>query len=367
MVADAPLRAPRQCRGGRQAVPRAERLRTMPTAPTRDEHDRDARRARAAASERRRRRLAGRVRRDRPGRLRPAAAGPRSPAAARAGCRPRSSSRGASVVAMWSIACVVAGERVRLVDPAVGGPVERHALPARRLGRRGRAAVASEQCRRARQTAPRGGEPESPCPRPIPGVESPRRRSVRLFGPCKPIVRADGRWPAGARGRRRVAVAASMRRQIIPTMPAATSRIASAPRISSGSGNESASPGFSLSSALRDALRLRAAGARRRRRRHDLLLVVVVGVGRRRRRWSSPAAVVVGAVVVVAARSSSSAPPPSSSASPPLLQRDLARHRAQDVLLRARVEPGVGRQVVDRLLVAGDRVPARRSWRRTSR
>ena len=41
-----------------------------------------------------------------------------------------------------------------------------------------------------------------------------------------------------------------MRRQIIPTMPAATSRIASAPRIRSGSGNESASPGFSSSSAF---------------------------------------------------------------------------------------------------------------------
>jgi hypothetical protein len=40
-----------------------------------------------------------------------------------------------------------------------------------------------------------------------------------------------------------------MRRQIMPTMPAATSRMASAPRIRSGSGNELASPGFSLSSA----------------------------------------------------------------------------------------------------------------------
>src|SRR3954471_8555349 len=41
-----------------------------------------------------------------------------------------------------------------------------------------------------------------------------------------------------------------MRRQIIPITPAATSRIASAPRIMSGSGNESASPGFSWSSAF---------------------------------------------------------------------------------------------------------------------
>src|SRR3954454_23072394 len=41
-----------------------------------------------------------------------------------------------------------------------------------------------------------------------------------------------------------------MRRQIIPITPAATSRIASAPRIMSGSGNESASPGVSWSSAF---------------------------------------------------------------------------------------------------------------------
>src|SRR4051795_7366644 len=41
----------------------------------------------------------------------------------------------------------------------------------------------------------------------------------------------------------------SIRRQIIPITPAATSRIASPPRIRSGSGNASASPGFSLSSA----------------------------------------------------------------------------------------------------------------------
>src|SRR3954468_865609 len=41
----------------------------------------------------------------------------------------------------------------------------------------------------------------------------------------------------------------SIRRQIIPITPAATSRIASPPRIRSGRGNASASPGFSLSSA----------------------------------------------------------------------------------------------------------------------
>src|SRR4029079_3447479 len=81
----------------------------------------------------------------------------------------------------------------------------------------------------------------------------------------------------------------SSRRQIIPITPAATSRIARPPRIRSGSGNASASPGFSLSSA-----RARPFGFVR----PGLCAVVVVVVG--------GVVVVVGggvtaAVVVVAA------------------------------------------------------------------
>src|SRR5262245_51792163 len=85
-----------------------------------------------------------------------------------------------------------------------------------------------------------------------------------------------------------------MRRQIIPITPAATSRIARAPRIRSGSGNESASPGFSLSSARAIPFGFSRPG---------LAVVVVVGGGGVTAALVVVAAVSVGtvsAVVVVA-------------------------------------------------------------------
>ena len=144
--------------------------------------------------------------------------------------------------------------------------------------------------------------------------------------------------------------------QIIPTAPATTSRIASAPRISSGSGNECGSPGVRSARTpatpcfFLAAFASAASACRRVVAAVSVVVSVVVApsVVVRGRRWST---------AVVRRRA--------------LLRRVLVVRRGelrgQDVVLRARVDLDVRRQVLDRLARSRGSGRCCRSSRRTSR